>query len=143
MKFPTKFIMTSSIMTLIMFSTVALFGQIADSTTLSLPDIIDGLKNIKSVPEALMYEFAISSLLQLIAGYIAPFVPFVNKIKSTTWKVAAFIIIVVAVVVNLGITTTWMQLLAYLFTTNLYKHVIQFFAKNNEIETMLRAKTKK
>lgn len=107
------------------------FGQaVVDSTALTLPEILDGLKNIESIPQAFIYELAISTLLMNIVGYLSPVIPFFNKIPSTAWRIVAFIVVAVAILINVGVDLNVVtQIVAYFFSTGLYNLVLKLFVK--------------
>jgi hypothetical protein len=63
------------------------------------------------------------------AGYVAPFIPYVNKIPSTTYQVLVFAVLIIVAGFMFGWVSIWQAALAYLISTNLYSHILKFLVK--------------
>ena len=115
------------------------YGQIDTTANLSIGEILDGLKNIESVPQAFVYELAISTVLMNVAGYLSPIIPGIKNIPNAAWRVLAFIIVVVSIIAVIGVDINVVtQVVAYFFSSKLYDLVFTLFKKTSKPEEGLQ-----
>ena len=102
------------------------FSMIAQTTP---TEVIDAVKNAESPTELFSLTTVITALIMSFLGYLAPFIPWINKIPSTTYQVASVAIITIIGGIMFGFADVWQGALAYLISTNLYTHIFKIFAK--------------
>ena len=98
------------------FSAAVLYPAIVfcnDSLSLTLPLSFDFSSPAVALKSS---NLIISTLIALVVGYLSPYIPFINRIDKTAWRVAAIIIPALVVVAIFGfkgdaftvfITTIW------------------------------------
>lgn len=120
------------LMGLFLMACVMLVAQVAPPV--DPIDVVDQIKNVGSFSELIGLDGLIMAALITIAGYISPFVPFVKKIPTATFRVLTFAVIIIAGAALFGFAPIWKGLVGYFFSTSLYEVVLQWFKKTDKPE---------
>ncbi len=104
----------------------------ANATTVSPADpiqVIEDIKNATSWQDLLGTETAIYTIIMILGGYLSYWIPGINKIPNTTYRVLTWAILVIAGASVLGFGNVWQGALSYLISTNLYQVILKFIVK--------------
>jgi hypothetical protein len=106
---------------------VPLFGQ-------TPTEVVEAVKNAGDPMELFTLTTAITVLVINFAGYIAPFIPGIKDIPSTTYQVLVFAVLIIVGGIMFGWLNIWQAAFGYFISTNLYTHVLKWLAKTPKSE---------
>jgi hypothetical protein len=112
-----------------MIAAVAAFGQ-TDSitTTFPTPDSSTAGEFLAGWVE-LLY-----GALVVIGGYLSSFIPGLNKIDKTVYRVAAFALAVGALFVSFTPMSAFSTVVTYAMSTSIYELILKLFKKTPQVE---------
>lgn len=111
---------------------VPMFGQ--DSPT----QVVEAIKNAQDPLQLFSLTTVVTALVISFAGYLAPFIPVIKEIPSTTFQVAVFAVLIVIGGITFGWVNIWQAAFGYFISTNLYTHVLKWMVKTPKSEAALK-----
>lgn len=118
-----------------LFSFFALFivTAVAQATTTDDPaQVFDLVKNVQNSAEAIGLYGSIYGALVIAFGYFSKFVPFVNKIPSTAYRVLSGGVVIGLIGIKFGLLDNWQVIISFVFSTKLYEYVFSLLKKSDK-----------
>ena len=110
-----------------LFLSVLFLAIFAVSISAQSPqDVVDAVKNAKDPMELFSLTTVATVVVINLAGYLSPFIPVIKNIPTTTYKVAVFAVLIIVAGIMFGFVNIYQAAISYLFSTNLYSHILKF-----------------